>query len=52
MLSLIPLLTLSLATAYVFAVLKMVSSALEAPVGFEDDEGFHYGVPVRVRVSR
>jgi len=46
MLSLIPYLTVSFAIAYVFAVLKMVTAAVEAPVGYEDDEGFHYGVRV------
>ncbi len=44
MLSLIPLITVSFAIAYVFAVMKMVTAALEAPVGYEDEEGFHYGI--------
>ncbi len=46
MLSLIPYLTVSFAIAYVFAVMKMVVAAVEAPVGYEDDEGFHYGIRV------
>lgn len=44
MLSLIPLLVISGVIAYVFSTLKMVTSAIEAPVGYEDDAGFHYGI--------
>jgi hypothetical protein len=46
MLSLIPFLTVSVAIAYVFAVMKMITAAAEAPVGYEDEEGFHYGIRV------
>jgi|GEM_PF-3414561 hypothetical protein len=46
MLSLMPYLTVSFAIAYVFAVMKMITAALEAPVGYEDEDGFHYGVRV------
>ena len=46
MLSLIPLLTVSFVTAYVLAVMKMMTAVLEAPVGYEDEDGFHYGIRV------
>lgn len=46
MLSLIPLLAVSIAIAYVFALMKMLTAALDAPVGYEDDEGFHFGVRI------
>lgn len=48
MLSLIPLVAVSFAIAYVFAVLRMVTAALEAPIGYENEEGFHYGIEVPV----
>ena len=50
MLSLIPLLAVSCAVAYVFAVMKMLTAAIEAPVGYEDDDGFHFGVRIAQRV--
>lgn len=50
MLSLMPLLSVILCVAYAATVVHMMSAALEAPIGYEDDEGFHYGMePVRVR---
>lgn len=52
MLSLIPYLTVSIAIAYVFAWMRMFTAAIEAPVGYEDEEGFHYGVRVADRSDR
>lgn len=44
MLSLMPLLMFFFCTAYVFSLLKLMTAALEAPIGYEDEEGFHYGI--------
>ena len=44
MLSLMPLLAISGAILYVFSVLRMTTAALAAPIGYEDDAGFHYGI--------
>lgn len=44
MLSLMPFLAISGAIVYVFSVLKMTTAAIAAPVGYEDDAGFHYGI--------
>lgn len=44
MLSLIPLIAVSCAVAYTFALLKMMNAALEAPIGYEDESGFHFGI--------
>lgn len=44
MLSLMPLLAISGVIAYVFATLKMLTAAIEAPIGYENNEGFHYGL--------
>lgn len=53
MLSLMPLCLFSVCTGYVFCLLKVVTAALDAPIGFEDEEGFHYGLePVAIRDSR
>lgn len=46
MLSLMPLVVLAAFTAYVFAMLKVVTSMIDAPIGFEDERGFHYGIKV------
>lgn len=46
MLSLMPLLAIGGVVAYVFATLKMLTAAIEAPIGYENDEGFHYGIAV------
>jgi hypothetical protein len=46
MLSLTTLLAISITTAYVSAVLKMVNAALDAPIGYEDESGFHYGLEI------
>jgi len=29
---------------YVFSLLSTVTAAIEAPVGYEDADGFHYGL--------
>lgn len=44
MLSLMPLLAISGAVLYAFSVLKMTTAAITAPIGYEDDAGFHYGM--------
>ncbi len=50
MLSLMPLLMFFLCAGYAATVLRMVVAALDAPVGYEASDGFHYGLePVRVR---
>jgi hypothetical protein len=50
MLSLIPLLNIALCAGYAFAVYRTVTAALDAPIGYEDDAGFHYGLdPVHIR---
>jgi hypothetical protein len=46
MLSLMPLIAIAACTAYVFAGLKVVTAMIEAPIGFEDESGFHYGIKV------
>lgn len=52
MLSLSSLFAISGAIVYVFAVLKMVNAALDAPIGYEDDSGFHYGIPTGEHTER
>lgn len=50
MVSLMPLFMVFVSIAYVFTLMKMVTAALDAPLGYEDEDGFHYGVqPVPVR---
>ena len=51
MLSLIPLIAIGGSIAYVFALMKMVTAALDAPIGYEDESGFHFGIatPERAR---
>jgi hypothetical protein len=44
MLSLSSLFAISGAVVYAYGLLKMVNAALEAPIGYEDDSGFHYGI--------
>jgi hypothetical protein len=51
MLSLSSLLAVSGVLTYVACVLKMVNAALDAPIGYEDERGFHYGLPVAEPVS-
>lgn len=46
MLSLSSLLAISGVLIYVGCVLKMVNAALDAPIGYEDERGFSYGIPV------
>jgi hypothetical protein len=46
MLSLMPLIVVAACTAYAFALLKVVTAMIEAPIGFEDERGFHYGIKV------
>lgn len=52
MLSLMPLLAISGAVLYVFSVLKMTTAAIAAPVGYEDDTGFHYGIETAEAAER
>ncbi len=48
MLSLMPLFTFCLCVGYAFSVYYMIVAAADAPIGYEDAEGFHYGLqPVR-----
>lgn len=50
MLSLMPLINFLLCAAYAFAIVRTITAALEAPIGYEDEDGFHYGLsPVRVQ---
>ena len=44
MLSLMPFYFLSVCIVYVFCLLKVVFAALDAPIGYEDGKGFHYGM--------
>lgn len=46
MLSLIPFITYAACTAYFFGVLNVMLAAWDAPIGYEDEEGFHYGIKV------
>lgn len=50
MLSLMPLLNLVFCVVYAAALFRTVTAVIDAPIGYEDDEGFHYGLqPLRVR---
>lgn len=52
MLSLIPLMTL-FSVGYLLCLHRMITAALEAPVGYEDEAGFHYGLqPARIEARR
>jgi len=43
---------ISLAIVYVFGALKLIAAAMDAPVGYEDDAGFHFGLEMKpVRAS-
>lgn len=44
MVTLIPLLSVSAAAVYVFGLVRMTTAALEAPIGYENAGGFHYGI--------
>jgi len=44
MLSLMPFYLLSVCILYAFCLLKVVFAALDAPIGYEDGKGFHYGM--------
>lgn len=44
MVSPMPLLLVLLGAAYAFALLKTITAALDAPIGYEDENGFHYGI--------
>jgi len=44
MFSLMPLYIILALSIYAFFLLKMVFSAMEAPIGYEDRKGFHYGM--------
>ncbi len=49
MLSLMPLLNGLLCVGYAWALMRTVAAALDAPIGYEDEDGFHYGIePARV----
>ncbi|WP_158305435.1 hypothetical protein [Opitutus terrae] len=50
MLSLMPLAPFFACAAYVLCMAKLVTAAYDAPIGYEDAEGFHYGIPVRAGV--
>lgn len=47
MLSLMPLALFLICVAYMISVLKMINAACEAPLGYEDRDGFHYGMETR-----
>lgn len=51
MLSLMPLCLFSVCVAYVVCVLRLVTAALEAPIGYEDAGTFHYGLDPRLTKS-
>jgi cobalamin biosynthesis protein CobD/CbiB len=44
MLSPMPLYLLSVCAIYAFCLLKLVFAAMDAPIGYEDPKGFHYGL--------
>ncbi len=46
MLSLMPLLTFTLTVAYALGSYRLLLAMMDAPVGYEDDGGFHYGLAV------
>ena len=56
MLSLMPLATFTLCFAYVLGLLRLINAAAIAPIGYEDEDGFHYGLavsePIAVRDER
>jgi hypothetical protein len=44
MLSPMPLYIILASTIYAFFLLKVLFAALDAPIGYEDRKGFHYGM--------
>jgi hypothetical protein len=44
MLSPMPLYITLACVVYVFCLLKVVYAAIDAPIGYEDGRGFHYGI--------
>ena len=44
MLSLMPLYLFLACSAYAFCLLKVFIAAMDAPIGYEDPRGFHYGM--------
>jgi hypothetical protein len=44
MLSPMPLYLFLVCTVYTFCLLKVVLAAMDAPIGYEDRLGFHYGM--------
>jgi hypothetical protein len=44
MLSLMPLYIILACSIYAFFLLKVFFAALDAPIGYEDRKGFHYGM--------
>jgi len=52
MLSLMPIYLISILAIYAYCLLKVVFAAMDAPIGYEDPKGFHYGMEtVRVESS-
>jgi len=45
-----PVLALFLCSGYAFSVLKTIAAAFDAPIGYEDENGFHYGMPTTAPV--
>ena len=44
MLSLMPLYLFLSCAVYVFCLVKVFLAAMDAPIGYEDPRGFHYGM--------
>ena len=44
MFSLMPLYILLACLVYAFCLLKVFFAAMDAPIGYEDRKGFHYGM--------
>ena len=44
MLSPMPLYLVPIVLVYSFCLLKVVRAAMDAPIGYEDPRGFHYGL--------
>jgi len=52
MLSLMPFYLHLACVVYAFCLLKVVFAAMDAPIGYEDRKGFHYGMETLDRGSR
>jgi hypothetical protein len=46
MLSLTSIFAIFAVTLYAIGLLRTITAALEAPIGYEDDAGFHYGIAI------